>query len=449
MSSRFEEVPDSPLLLTPELAERVVERFAERRAERERAEVAERERLANMTRVHELADLLGTTPEEIREIAQEESKRLPPTPKPVEVRPEPPETKPRWPIHTAYLVTLALIALLWPPFAARSYLDTRPPHKRLELPPGFTAAVMGHRFDPYVDGTVRSTGLNAPWETNHEYLVHPSILPPPPGFALKLIYPGGDRIVTGPPGRVKDDAATVEALQKSIRSLVAYEESLATIEGDVPIVRYDRAPWMPQDASYQGRPDFVGWHDVEVSDGVHTHQGLVPDRRYAKDLAAYSKAMTQRLNDLTDTKFFPGQPPANLRPGSVRVAMPTLPKGTSFMVWNGKRTIWAQGSATKADPTAVGEGFTSLIEEATRRLADSMGPVEDHLQITLVYPGGEYYNNWPLDGAKAYPPGGQQTRQADEIKSLVASAIYAVAPPSRPKGTIRYGPPATPARPVP
>lgn len=409
------------MLLTPELAERVVERFAERQAERQRADAAERERMASLTRIQELADLLGTTPEDVRALAQEEAKHSPPIV--VEREEKNFVEKPRWPLHLAYLAALGLV-LAWGLGPKPSVPTARPTTSSIGVTPLL--------FDPYSNGYVRNPGMPAPWSQDHELLVSPSILPPPAGLRLKLITPLGDKSVAGPPGKVADTAATFEAAKRSIRSLLSYEESLQRVEGEIPPVDYERAPSTQNDAAFQGRPTLIGWHDVEVSNGLGSYRALLPDRRYAKDLVAYEKAMNMRLKILLDAKFFPSLPPGDLRSGSIELSPSVpLPKGTAIMAWDAQQTFWARGTSDRTDAAALRAAIAGFVRESAPRLPSSKDP-SNLIFVRLVYPGGERFTNQTV---------GANSATDERLNDLVEQAERALNPSSAPHGVIRYGPP--------
>ncbi len=437
----FEDAPEESLL-TPEMAEKVVERFAARQAERQRAEAAERERLASMARVQELADLLGTTPEDVMQLAKEvgetpHATRAPLPPMAIRA----PEAAPRWPLHAAYLTALAA-CLAWGlsrgnPARGAQAAGTRP---FLFGPNSPGPAVRGVHYDPYVKGYVRDLGATMPWNQRQEFLTDPRFVPPPTGLMVTLVTTVGYKTIVGPPGKIQDSAAAAEALRKSIRSLIAFEESLVKVtDANLPIAGYDTAPWTQSDASFQGQPTLVGWHVVEVATERGNYRALLPDRRYAKDPAAYEKALKQRLEVLSDAKLFPSQPPANLRLNAHKlVATPALPNGMSLMLWNERETAWAQGTGKAADPGQARKAVESAVRQSVARLAASMGS-GDHLGIMLTYPMGEYYNSYPLDAAKAYPEGGARKRQEDEIGEISALVANPPKPPIR-RSYVSLGP---------
>lgn len=429
MASRFEEKPEESNLFTPEVAERIVERFAERQAERQRIEAAERERLASMTRVQELADLLGTTPEEIQSIAQEvrsDVRTLPPQADPTERFPA--QAKPTWPIHLAYLCTIAVVTMwaLAPKDGATIPAGSTP---TLPVSSNPRAPVSALSFDPYLQGYTRS--LNPMMGTETQVVTAPTVIAPPPGFQVSIITPLGRKTIYGSPmGAYHDPKESAEALKKTVRSLAAYEESLAKVDPSLPVTPYLNAPWQENVASYQGEPRLVGWHNVEIYDGSRSYRALVPDKRYAKDLASYEGSMQQRLDHLTDTKFFPSLPPANLRPNSIKIEPATaLPKGTSIMIWNNNKTVWAQGTGGKESIPHLRTAISSLFGRAEDILTPLMGPKEDHLQVQFMVPGGEYYNNWPLTSAEGYTPGQAMARRQGELQDLVDAYTKAIGAP--------------------
>ncbi len=424
MASRFEERPDETNLITPEVAERIVERFAEMQAERQRVEAAEKERLASMTRVQELADLLGTTSDEIETIAKEVQgsyvKKLAPT-EPMSRFPVPEATS-TWPIHLAYICVIGVIAV-WaaaPKNPVLSYAPGGPmPYVKSPEDP-MHSAVSALQFDPYLKGYTRemSPFLNMGNGVPTQVVTAPSVTSPPPGFQISVVTPLGRKTIYGSVG-YPESSRSPEMLRDSVRSLAEYEESLAKVEPVFPTAGYENVPYLQEAATYQGQSRIVGWHNIEIYDGAKLYRALIPDKRYAKDLSAYNAELDRRLNHLTDTKFFPNLPPGNLRPNSIQLKpTPALPRGTSMMVWNGEKTVWAQGTALEPTELETRASVSNLVSEATKLLKPLMRSGEDHLQVELVYPGGEYYNNWPLDSAKGYPPKGILSRQMSELDDL-------------------------------
>jgi len=424
MASRFEEKPEETNLFTPEVAEKIVERFAERQAERQRVEAAERERLASMTRVQELADLLGTTTDEIESIAKEV--RGPYVQKPTPVQPVSRfpvnEAKPTWPIHLAYLCAIAVIGVWAVKPATPTINGTVSPNQVFRLSDNpMHAPVTLLKFDPYIGGYSREMGafmMNV-GQVPTQIVKAPEVVSPPPGMQVSLVTPAGRKTTYGPMGPPMDSKAGVEKLQQTIRTLAAFEESLATVDPFLPTASNETAPWLQDHSSFQGQPKLVGWHDIELFSGGQLFHALVPDHRYAKDEALYQKTMQMRLDHITDTKFFPSQPPANLRSGAIEIhPAPALPRGTSIMIYNSQKTIWAQGMGDAADYEVVKGSLVEAFKLAKAKLASSMGK-EDHLQVWFNYPSGEYSNNWPLDNAAGYGIGGAVQRQKEEIADMV------------------------------
>ncbi len=270
MPSRFEEASEETPLLTPELAEQVVERFAERRAERERAEAAERERLASMTRIHELADLLGTTPEEIQEIAQAEAKRLPNSPKPVEAVPVVSQDPPTlWMVHAAYLTALAVVAA-WGAAQRSSFRVPTPPKP---------IVVRDH-------------------QPRERILMDPSLATPPQGVKLTLIGDASRHTVVGLQGPVTRSKATADALKKAILALVRHEEAnFGTIRN------WKQASF---DSPVRGSVPYPapgGWHLIEVTIGAEIERLRIPDGRFAERFGAFAKERNAALSDFIAHRF--------------------------------------------------------------------------------------------------------------------------------------------------
>ncbi|RYG25750.1 hypothetical protein EON82_05935 [bacterium] len=426
MPSRFDQTPEEPVLLTPEVAERVVELYAERQAERQRAEALERERQASMTRIQELADLLGTTPDEVKALAKEAQSTVPVEAEESEyVYESAHKAEVNWRLHGVYWVAIfLLIVWLWPTGTTPAVpAPQSTPTGYLQMPGG--SPVLAIHFDPYSRAYVRD--ITSP-DSNRArlYLVDQAIKAPPAGAMVSLVTPGVKKMIVGAPGRIKDDLKTAEELRASIRSLLAFEESQEEVNASLPTTGYNDAPFLQDDSRFSGEPRLVGWHVVEVSNGRSSYRGLVPDRRYAKDLAAYEKAMKSRLEQLTDAKFFPSQPPANLRPHSIRFDAPLLlPKGTSLIVWNGSQTFWTQGTASAMPAERMRTALDRALADATQKLVPTMNGT-DALGVMLLYPGGERYEYWSLDDAKGVDSGGHKQRRESSIDAMVKTALAAM-----------------------
>lgn len=427
MPSRFDE--EGIPALTPELAEEVVARFMERQAERQRAEAREMERQAEVARVQELADLLGTTPDDVAQLAREvrqgtkapraEGRRVALAP------------KPRWPLHAAYLTAL-IACLLWglacflrSPVAGLPYSLASLTNDR--------ASGVGLRFDPYMGGYVRDD-MHWPMRFNpgETALVDPTLKPPPPGLKVTLVTPWGRKSLTGAAGKTPDTPQAAAQLREAIRSVVEYEEAAMKVDGRIPTVDYDKAPVIVGTQNWNGKPTYVGWHQIEITDGRQTLRRLLPDRRYAKDLTRFRKAFEGRLQNLSDAKFFPSQPPANLRPGSRKLADSTaLPKGVALMVWDDRRTVWLRGSG------ATGRIESDALSALVRRASAGLIPSQDSVQVAAVYPGGESYVWWPTDQA----PRDEVARRGEKAKELTDAISGALRSEAavRPLGRITYG----------
>lgn len=419
----FDESPEEPVHLTPEIAERVVERFMERQAERERAEVAERERLAAVAKVQELAELLGTTPEDVRSLAREvRITRTEPEHRDAMSERESRKARPTWPIHLGYIALFAAF-LAWGAIRGSqpATLDVPPgryPYIRLADSPA--APVSALRFDPYIGGYTRDLG---PFfmATPVNLLVDPSLKPPPPGLKVTLVTPLGKQTILGAVGATPDDAASAAQLRAAIRSLLAYEESRNQVEGVLPTVAYDKAPYDPGTMNWNGDATYVGWHQVEVTDGRRKFVGLLPDRRYAKDLPKFEEALRVRLERFVDTKFFPSRPPANLRPNTTEMRPPRpLPKGVALMVWNDNRTIWFRGAAPEAAPD-LKDRLQAAVDVALRALPPTADPAAAPW-VAAVYPGGEVYDRGPFVVGEAGTAQGVSlgvTRVAQRVREAI------------------------------
>lgn len=283
MPSRFDEAPEEFELLTPEVAERVVERFAVRQAERQHAEAAERERLAAMTRVQELADLLGTTPEDVQALAQE-TRETPyatrsPLP-PMQVRGL--KESPRWPIHAAYLVALAA-CFVW---------GLRPP---AAIPPAAATTNASPTPAETVWKPSDAIGVSDPGLFRESPVPDPSVVHPPSEMRVKILAEWPANLsVTSSPGETASPTEVPSRLQASIRSLLSWKERSSKFTRPLPRVDYASAPL---DLKNGAMPNLSGFHSVEIADrNGYTYRAYLPDARYPHDPAQYEREIRRRLD---------------------------------------------------------------------------------------------------------------------------------------------------------
>lgn len=279
MPSRFE---DDPTLLSSEAAERVVERFAERQAARQREEAAELERVASMTDVHELADLLGTTPEDVLKLAAEGREAS-------STRKQPPILQFRLiaAAFTFYLFTVFLLVgwgltktptLVTPPLK----LVAQPAPAQLPVPP---AARPVEAF----------WGNN--WQEREIPISGDQISLPPAGLKVRLATPWGKPVLQGPNGRAPAGKLGKEPLRASIRSLIDYVEHNEKSKFTGTKIDFDQVPTELLNAEL---PLTVGWHRVEISDQSHVFTALLPDRRFAKNSSVAESVLAREIDRLVN-----------------------------------------------------------------------------------------------------------------------------------------------------
>ena len=409
--------PRTTPALTPEVAERVVTRFLERQAETQRAESREKERQAEVARVQELADLLGTTPDDIVRLAREVQHDAP---KGVAVPEEHAIRKPRptWPLHAGYLGAVAL-CLCW-----GAALSTRRPtfwsgpgvNPPVALPNGRPDDV-ALRFDPYVGGYTRDPFWAFRFGQGETIAMDPSLKSPPRGLKVSLATPLGRTVVVGSLGKIPDTLEAAEELRASIRSLVAFEESRAKVQGSLPTAGYSSAPYYEGMGNWSGQPTYLGWHQIEVTNGRRVFRGLLPDHRYAKGEVQFQRTMKLRLARFLDTKFFPSQPPANLRPGATKMTPPVpLPKGIALMVWNSQRTVWFQGKGEAKPMTNA--SLAKVLDAAALNLGDTP-ETAGYLQAVAIVPGGETNGYWPMPAIQDDNPAKTARERTDQTERLL------------------------------
>jgi hypothetical protein len=275
---------------------------------------------------------------------------------------------------------------------------------------------------------------------------------------VSLITPGETKTIVGPSGPVVEHPKSARQLREAIASLLAYEESLARVEGDLPVMDYDRAPWIEARSDFQGRPAYIGWHVIEVSNGRGRFRAVLPDARYAKgDLSRYRDALEKRLNWLTDKKFISSMPPGNLRPNAIRMNV-DLPPGTAFMIWNDRYTAWADGGPVSRTPLQQSRAQLQAELDRAMRLAVQQAKtlpqfrprspsrnnrIDNHAQVMLVYPGGEAQDGYPYaddpDFSKHWSYDGLRERAFRDLSAAGARAL--AVPDDEMKGAIRHNPP--------
>lgn len=389
--------------------------------------------------VDEVARLLGATPEEISRIAGEV---------PVSRRQTPRFLRSPWP-----QLTIAGIGLLmWVFTLARSEAlanAARASAFRGGPLNGSMEPVLN--YDPEAKAYVRDQSQLFINPNSEELVVDESVAPPPQGFRVTLITPTARKTIAGPPGRAKDQGAARDQLRVALRSLVAYEERLGKVRGHLPVVDYVTAPWD------QGSLIYPGWHDIEISNGRETFTGLLPDSRFANDTRGFVTSFEERLDWLSDVKFFSALEPANLRPGAILVHPKVAPPpGYAILMWDNEKTLWAAGgqidrriTLTKADAEqkirAALESFVALVGK--ERPFKYHAPIRDGkndnaVNFMVEFPGGvrrsfwlleddpDHTSNWTLAGAR---------KSALDVLSQGAASPFLATPPSH--MTITYGEP--------
>lgn len=330
--------------LTQEEAEAVANLYAER----ERQRTLEAERIAQMPKVDDVADILGTSPDDVEALLETVRTKGYTKPKPKEAEVEEsrfPKKEINWSLHTIYaILILVAIAITW----ANVPRFNQPAAQNQPI-----SGSMGHmlRYDPLAGGYMREPTFGRPFKDT--YVVDRSVQAPPPGIKVSSLGSLGMMIITGPPGEMKAGPTSVAELKKSIQSLLKYEEGLMKVEIQVPIASYSKVPMYESNYSPNGimQPRFLGWHLVNISNGVTSTDVYLPDARFATSKAEYDAEMQKRLEWAVDKKFVPGVAPGLLKPHSQKINLKTqLPKGLSVMIYDEKDTIWADTGDFQPDP---------------------------------------------------------------------------------------------------
>lgn len=454
MEQRFRNEEPSDTRLSPNEVDEVTRLYFQREEQRQR----ERERLASMVSPEEVALALGTTPEEVANLAEEVRTKPRQAEPPVErLVPKPPDVTG---LHAAYLSAIA--GLLIVGGIAFSKAGTKQPAVFAPTSPGMTSKTLpasrGGAFganytvteDPYLNGPVRDLGWLSMHQPPEELLVDPTVSAPPQGLKVSLVTPLAKKTILGPTGSLKAGAKSGEELRAAIRSLLKYEESLATVTGHIPVVDPEKVPTMPGRADFQGQPVYLGWHVVEISDGRGSFRAVLPDARYFADRPeVYRKTMEQRLRWLSDGKFVPGEGTARLEGQVKHVRLTTpLPKGVTLSMSHAGQTVVAEGTA---DPSSAVELLPSAIRDFVVMVSrDGLIPMDvpqggdgklPAVSVIATYPGGEEeIPNFAIDYDPDYrSPDEFRGTQDNQLKDLVEHIRGSIEAhgPLKPRGTIK------------
>lgn len=270
---------------------------------------------------------------------------------------------------------------------------------------GFDQASL--RYDPYLNGYIRdipSMAMFPPYDTLDSFVLDPAVKPPPAGVNVRIIradYIARARTAVGLPGIPKN--VDKEQLAACIRSLVKFEEDQAIVNGNnIPTADYDKTPWQPKAASYQGNPVFIGWHDIEVSTLNGKWRFLLPDRRYSKGREVeFEKCFASRLDYHIDQKVFSDSPPWMTPADGEDFSKDTpMPLGVSVVLHKAKGAYFSRGPAFRSEeiPQDLGPYLASLhsglINFLKKVVASSdFGSIKEDtvLAFRVVYPMGEQH----------------------------------------------------------
>jgi hypothetical protein len=365
--------------ITPEEVSEVTRAFAERIQGNQRGPTPNASPTASS-----LAQVLGTTPDDIRAVLSEVRTRLASTPTA--------SLKRRLQIGNLNLfLGIGAILLFTMNFVSVSRSTVS---KFKPTPPSLIGGAAVLQYDPYAKGYTRELGPMREMFNKTTLVVDKTVVSPPQGVRVTLITPSENEIIAGAPGPIVDKRENIQRLRDSIRSLLAFEESKATVNNDIPIMPYEVAPF----AGYLGSdPTVLGWHDVEISDGRNSFRALLPDGRYAKDLSAFESALSERLEWITDKKLFPSQHLYKLRPQAVKVSLRNdLPFGVELALYDNKNTVYAagvrKGLSVPKDIQSLERQVKASFDELVERAAnlDVFSGSKTNLSVLAVYPGGEH-----------------------------------------------------------
>ncbi|RYG25749.1 hypothetical protein EON82_05930 [bacterium] len=273
MPSRFEE---DPTLLTPEVAVRVVERFAARQREQD----ADATQSAGMTHAQELADLLGTTPEDVLRLAEESRPVAQPKVEPV-VAP-----RPQWPFHIAYLSAIGLALLV-----AMNQVAGTTPSTQAQVVTAPPAPVVTEPSPPVVAPLFEGTN----WQEREIPILGNGVILPPAGVKVRLAEQWGKPTMMGPPGTRVDDEMSRATLRTAIQSLLKHTEKSEVSKFADKKIDFRE---VPKDLLNAELPLIVGWHRIEAFSGGHFFSALVPDMRFAKDARAAQRLLDREVERL-------------------------------------------------------------------------------------------------------------------------------------------------------
>lgn len=298
------------------------------------------------------------------------------------------------------------------------------------------------QYDPYIKGYRRELSPMVDLTTQTTPVVDKTVIAPPQGVRVTLITPGEHQVIAGPPGTLPDRIASAARLRDSIRTLLAYEESKANVDNNVAVMPYELAPFDPGDSRFGADASVLGWHDVEVSDGRNSFRALFPDKRYAKDAAAYDQALKERLDWITDKKFFPSQHLYKLKSGALKISLHNpLPPGVELAVFDSEQTMYASAQSLAS---AKSYDVKVLKAQAMAALNELMAETVslDFFQnrtlpryILAVYPGGERRIGIPINRGVSQAATRLDDYARNYICDGVAGAVSAEGP-LKPKGTI-------------